>query len=124
MIDRDPLPASLTDRNADFIRLDLTDRRSVDVAARQILIDHPHLAGVIVSAGIAGIDDFDTAPIALWDTVLNTNVTATIRLIHALLPALETHASAVGVADIMTVGASPTVRTSTEPPSVGPHPPH
>jgi 3-oxoacyl-[acyl-carrier protein] reductase len=71
------------------IQTDVTDRASVDALAARVLAEHGRIdilaanAGVYPPAELAAIDD------ALWDRVMDINVTGAVRAVQACLPAMS-----------------------------------
>lgn len=107
VIDRLELPASLAAREPAFLRADLTDAATMEALIGQMLANHPRLSGIIASAGLTTIAGFEDTPAPAWDLLIRTNLIATMRLVHGLLPALEAEAEieASGVADVIALGS-------------------
>jgi NAD(P)-dependent dehydrogenase (short-subunit alcohol dehydrogenase family) len=90
---RDPATGSAAQAlGAHLIRLDVTDQQSVDTAFAEL----PALDVLVNNAGILGtafgVDDLSADAMA---SVLDTNVTAIVRVTQAALPLLRRSASAV-----------------------------
>jgi NAD(P)-dependent dehydrogenase (short-subunit alcohol dehydrogenase family) len=69
------------------LRVDITDRASVDAAAKQALEAFDHVDILVNCAGKAsGIRPFVELPPELWDIDINVNLRGTMNMTQALLP--------------------------------------
>jgi 3-oxoacyl-[acyl-carrier protein] reductase len=105
VIDRLELPEPLAARRPTFMQADLTDAATMEALIERVVADHPRLSGIIASAGLTTIAAFEDTPAIAWDLLIRTNLVATIRLVHGLLPALEAEAAASGAADVIVLGS-------------------
>ncbi|WP_449281431.1 SDR family oxidoreductase [Leucobacter sp.] len=107
VIDRSEIPADLAVRGPTVLRVDLTDTAAMESLIARIVADQPRLSGIIASAGLTTIAAFEDTPALAWDLLIRTNLIATIRLVHGLLPALELEADLSGAADVIVLGSVP-----------------
>jgi uncharacterized oxidoreductase len=72
------------------VTLDLADPQGIRAFAADLVTHHPDLNVVINNAGIAGLEDLQSAPASLEraEAIIATNVLGPIRLTSALLPHL------------------------------------
>ncbi|WP_055476048.1 SDR family oxidoreductase [Gordonia sp. HS-NH1] len=85
------------------MEIDVADPDSVDVAARQVIAEHPDLDVLVAMAGIMRIEDW-SSPAGFLDTAeatVTTNLLGPIRLIAAFIEHLQARAAAT----IMTVSS-------------------
>lgn len=70
------------------VATDVTDRASVDAMAARVVADYSRIdilaanAGIYPTAALAEIDD------AMWDRVMDVNVTGAVRVVQACMPAM------------------------------------
>lgn len=92
-LDADLAESTATDLRAQgldvlAVATDVTERASVDAMAARVVADYGRIdilaanAGIYPTAPLAEIDD------ALWDRVMNVNVTGAVRVVQACLPAM------------------------------------
>ncbi|KQM16448.1 oxidoreductase [Plantibacter sp. Leaf171] len=84
------------------VRIDTTDPASIEVAAAQVIAEHPELNVLITMAGVMRGEDW-TAPdfVATAEKIITTNVLGPIRLIGAFIEHLRSRPDAT----IMTVSS-------------------
>ncbi len=70
------------------VATDVTERASVDAMAAQVVAEHGRIdivaanAGIYPTAALAEIDD------AMWDRVMDVNVTGAVRVVQACMPGM------------------------------------
>ena len=92
-LDADLAEATATDLRAQgldvlAVATDVTERASVDAMAAQVVAEHGRIdivaanAGIYPTAALAEIDD------AMWDRVMDVNVTGAVRVVQACMPGM------------------------------------
>lgn len=67
--------------------VDLTDKAALETSLATIKQAHPQIDVLVNNAGLAlGVAPAQQASLEQWETMINTNVTALVRITHALLP--------------------------------------
>lgn len=75
--------------NVSIARLDVTDTASIESAVSQALSEHAQINVVVNNAGFGAFGPFETAPAALVDRLLATNLTGVFNVIREVLPAMR-----------------------------------
>ncbi len=67
--------------------VDLTDKVALEQVLAQIKQQHPQIDVLVNNAGLAlGVAVAQKAQLEQWETMISTNITALLRITHALLP--------------------------------------
>lgn len=67
--------------------VDLTDKAALDATLAVIKQAHPQIDVLVNNAGLAlGVAPAQQASLEQWETMISTNITALVRITHALLP--------------------------------------
>jgi NAD(P)-dependent dehydrogenase (short-subunit alcohol dehydrogenase family) len=69
--------------------VDLADRPATDQVMREIIGQHPDLAGVVTAAGIDSCGTLEDVPADDWERVIAVNLTGAAAIIRGALPALK-----------------------------------
>jgi 3-oxoacyl-[acyl-carrier protein] reductase len=71
------------------ISADVTDRASVDAVATRVAQELGRIDIVAANAGIYPFADLETLDEAMWEHVMNVNVSGAVRTVQACLPAMR-----------------------------------
>lgn len=84
----DALAQELGNRFIPFA-VDLTDKQALEGCLTAIQQQFPKIDVLVNNAGLAlGVEPAHRASLDQWETMVNTNITALLRITHALLPAM------------------------------------
>ena len=94
--------------NVSISRLDVTDTASIESAVSQALSAHAQINVVVNNAGFGVFGPFETAPPALVDRLLATNLTGVFNVIREVLPAMRMQRSGT-IINVASVGGLTTM---------------
>ena len=100
-----PPPEVLGSEQVTFLEVDVTQPTDVQAAARQILEQRPQCRSIIASAGVDHIAPFETTELETWRTLIDTNVTGAVNVVHSFVTGLVAHAETGAASDIITLGS-------------------
>src|SRR5215218_467278 len=75
--------------DCDYEQVDLAHPREAEEAVRRIVEQHGRLDGVVTAAGIDACGPLDSVPGEAWERVVAVNLTGTVAVVRAALPALR-----------------------------------
>jgi 3-oxoacyl-[acyl-carrier protein] reductase len=87
----DETAAALRTADLDVVAVetDVTDRASVDALAARVLAEHGRIDILAANAGVYPTADLTAIDDALWDRVMDINVSGAVRAVQACLPAMS-----------------------------------
>jgi NAD(P)-dependent dehydrogenase (short-subunit alcohol dehydrogenase family) len=88
--------------DADFKKVDVSDRASVQAAMDEVVQEHGTVNAVVTAAGVDACGKLSDVDADRWEKVIGVNLLGTVNVVRAALPNLEsTHGKVVTVASTL-----------------------